>query len=254
MKYASRLAALALLLTIPAPASGQRAAPAAALPPAAEVVARFIREIGGREAVGKYSTRRATGTFEMPAQGLRGPLEVLAGKPNKTMVRLTVPGVGEISSGFDGEVGWIVNPMTGPMLLEGKALEQTREDSSFLSALHDDVKSMETLERTEFEGIACYKLRVVRASGSEDLEFFDVAAGLLVGSITARESPMGTMTVTSVYRDYKDFDGVRLPATSIQRVAGVEQILRIERVEHNALSEAAFQPPEVVRTLAGRKR
>jgi hypothetical protein len=113
---------------------------------------------------------------------------------------------------------------------------------------------METLERTEFEGVACYKLRVVRGSGSEDLEFFDVAAGLLVGSITARESPMGPMTITSVYRDYKDFDGIRLPATSIQRVAGVEQILRIERVEHDALSEAAFQLPEAVRTLAGQKR
>src|SRR3712207_8571336 len=36
---------------------------------------------------------------------------------------------GQMSSGYDGTVGWSVNPMQGPRLLEGKELEQLREDA-----------------------------------------------------------------------------------------------------------------------------
>ena len=57
---------------------------------------------------------------------------------------------------------------------------------------------MTTLGTIDFEGRPCYKVRLVRKTGGEDIEFYDVATGLKAGSITTRETPMGTITGTTV--------------------------------------------------------
>ena len=83
--------------------------------------------------------------------------------------------------------------MTGPMLLEGRQLDEKRFDSEFYSELRNESRyaSVTTLERVDFEGRPCYKVRLVRKSGGEDIEFYDVATGLKASSTTTRETQMG---------------------------------------------------------------
>src|SRR5206468_3152672 len=150
-------------------------------------------------------------------------------KPDRNVQRVTIPGLGEIATGYDGEHGWTVNPMTGPMLQQGKELEQTRFEADFYGELRDPkkYKSITTVEKATFEGRPCYKLSLVHLDGSEDFEFYDADTALRAGSITTHETPQGAVTATSVESDYKKF-GNLLQATSIsEKAMGVEQKITV---------------------------
>lgn len=237
---------LALLAAPPA-----RAQDAARLPSGPAVVDRYVEAIGGVAAVKKHASTRILGTFSVPAQGLNGTLELLTAAPDRFLLRVTLPGVGEIANGFDGRVAWLVDPMMGPMLLEGEALAEMKADADYYGALHDDetFKSVETVERTVFEGTPVYKVRVERRSGGADFEFYDVATGLLVGSTGRRTLPMGSFDVTSTLSDYKDFGGLRLATRSSQRMMGIEQVMTIGSVEFDTVDRAAFALPPQIKAL-----
>ena len=44
--------------------------------------------------------------MNVPSSGISGTLEVFGAKPNKTLVRITIGGIGEITEAFDGKIGW----------------------------------------------------------------------------------------------------------------------------------------------------
>jgi hypothetical protein len=210
-----------------------------------------VRAIGGREAVLRYSSLRAVGTFSMPAQGIAGTVERFAARPDRFREKVALSGVGEMQLGFDGSVGWMVTPMTGPMVLTGKQLEQLRRDAEFDAALHNPsgYTALETVERVQFEGRPAYKVRALRTNGDEDFEFFDADNGLLIGSIVTRESPLGTMKATNVMGDYKAFSGLQLPTRQVQRVLGTEQVVTITSVEFGGVDPATFAPPASILAL-----
>ena len=238
--------------------AGQDAKPPAAaeaskapLPSARSILDRHIAAIGGKEAVLSHSSTKATGTFSVASAGMNGSLEVIAAKPDKSMVRITIPGVGEILEGYDGKSGWTLSPMTGPMLLEGKQLEEKRFDADFYSELHDDGRyaSITTVEKTEFEGRPCYKVKLVRKTGGEDFEFYDVETGLKAGRIATRETPMGSITGTSVETDYKKFGNLLLPSTIKNTMMGMQQVITIATVEYDTVAATAFEPPAEIKAL-----
>jgi hypothetical protein len=225
--------------------------PKPALPSARAIIDRHIAAIGGKAAVLSHSSTRATGTFSVASAGMNGSLEVIAAKPDKNMVKITIPGVGEVLEGYDGKNGWMLSPMAGPMLLEGKQLEEKRFDADFLSELHDESRyaSITTVEKTDFEGRPCYKLKLVRKNGGEDFEFYDVETGLKAGHIATRETPMGTITATSVETDYKKFGNLLLPTTVKNSMMGMQQVITIASVEYDTVPPNAFEPPTEIKAL-----
>jgi hypothetical protein len=244
--------------TAPAPAPRPAAKPAEAskpdqanLPSARSIVDRHIKAVGGRAAILAHSSSKATGTFTVSSAGMTGAIEVFAAKPDKSMVKITIPGVGEVVEAFDGKNGWTLSAMTGPMLLEGKQLEEKRFDTDFFGELHEAgrYESMTTVERTEFEGRPCYKVRLVRKGGGEDFEFYDAATGLKAGRIATRETPMGTVTGTSSEGDYKKFGNLLQPTTVKNTMMGVQQLITITAIEYDSVSPAVFEPPAQIKAL-----
>lgn len=238
-----------------APAGGAAVSPSAAaadLPSARSIIDRHVRAIGGREAVLSHSSTHASGTLSMPMAGMTGELDVYAAKPNRSLVKITLGGVGSVVEGFDGTHGWTLSPMTGPMLLDGRQLEDKRFDAEYHGELKHDGRyaSMTTLEKTEFDGRPCYKLRLLRKSGVEDIEFYDVATGLKAGGITTRETQMGTVTATTVERDYKKF-GNLLQATTIRsQFSGMEQVITLTSVEYDGVPPSVFEMPAEIKALS----
>ena len=245
------LAALSL-----APLFGQAAAkpePAGEpLPEARQLIDRHIKEIGGRDAILSHKSVYMTGTLSVPASGITGPIEVWgATNPNRVKVKTSVPGIGEILEGFDGTHGWTVSPMTGPMLKVGKELEQTKLDADLYSELRDAKKypTVKTVEKTTFDGRPCYKVALTRIDGAQDFDFYDVATGLRAGGIVTRESPMGTMTMTTVDGGYKKFGNMLHSTTHVQKVMGVEQTITVATVEYDKVDPAVFTPPPAIKAL-----
>lgn len=237
---------------VPAAAPAAKIAPASALPPAREVIANYVKAVGGEQAVVKHSSHHSRAIYELPSMGLKGDMDIYAAKPNRVFVKVTLPGLGEILSGYDGKTGWSINPATGPMIMEGRQLEQTRDDYDFYAVLHSpaNFKTLETVERIEFEGQPCYKVRALRKSGQEDFEYFDAKTGLQTGSVLERESPTGTIRMTNVISDYKKFADLQLPTRLVQRMLGMEQVITLSAVEFDNVKDSVFELPVAIKNLA----
>jgi hypothetical protein len=247
----TRFTRSAIALAVTALCWAPAAAGQDALPAAKELYARYIDALGGRAALSRHESSQITGTFAIPAQGISATLEVFSAAPTRMLVSIEIPGFGLVRSGSDGETFWTVNPAVGPMILEGNMLEQTRQQADFYGPLHPEkyIASSETVERTEFEGLPSYKVKVVTTWQEEYFEFYDVENGLLLGNIRTQESPMGGVEAVTVLADYKDFGGIMMPTTVVQRVMGMEQIMTTESVVYDAVDPAVFALPDEIKTL-----
>jgi hypothetical protein len=221
------------------------------LPSAREVLDRHIKAVGGREFLMARSSSHATGTVEMPGPGLKGTLELFQAKPNSMLMRVTLPGVGDVQEGFNGRVGWSISPMTGPSLLQGKQLEERRIDADFYGDLQPEkhYESVTVVEKTTFEGRPCYKMRLVQKGGVEDFHFFDAHTGLKAGAIVTRESPMGAVTATTVESDYKPFGKLLTPTKLTMTMMGIQQVMTILTVEYDKVDPSVFEPPAQIKAL-----
>jgi hypothetical protein len=226
------------------------------LPSPAEILARHRDAVGGPEAIRKHRSRRVTGRFALTAQGIEGPLEMLAAAPDRLVLRMDVSGLGRIERGYDGSIGWSIDPGVGPRLLEGRELHELQHSADFYSELKDvsDYESAAVLDRTAFEGKDCYAVKLVRPSGIEIVEYYDAASGLLAGSRMDSTSAMGSIPTTSIVDQYREFDGVLMPTRARQRAMGVEWVLTLAAVEHDAVPADAFEPPAEIRALRDRDR
>lgn len=242
-----RVWALALAACALAPS----AAAAQQLPPAEQLVQHYVQAVGGRDALLAPRTTRTRGTFEMPAAGITGELEVISGKPNRVATRVTIPALGEIRNGFDGQTGWSVDPMMGARLLTGAELQAAQEQADPMAAVRDPsvFQSMTTVEQTTMGGQACYRVRLVWKSGRESYDCYAVDGGLLVASVNTQESPMGTVSVTTLLSEYRQFGDVRMPTRLTQEMMGQQQVMTITSVEFDVVDDAAFTPPAEINAL-----
>ncbi|HYN10160.1 MAG TPA: hypothetical protein VES67_22430 [Vicinamibacterales bacterium] len=221
------------------------------LPSGRDILAKHVKAIGGEAPYKAVKSIRASGRFEMPAQQISGEFEMMAARPNKQRVKVTVSGIGEIESGYDGKVGWRVDPMSGPALLTGKELSEAADDAFFDGALYgpDFVGEATTVGKQTFEGRPAYKVKIVLKSGNERFEYFDAETGLQIGSETTRATPMGMMPVVSVLRDYRKFGALMMPASLTQRLMGVEQVVNVNTYEYDTVPATAFDLPPAIKAL-----
>jgi hypothetical protein len=228
-------------------------APAAAqtLPPAAELLARYQEAIGGKAAFAGKNQMQATGTFTIPGTGMDGSFEAFSARPNKSALRVSIGGLGEIRSGFDGTVAWSMNPMEGPRLLDGREKTQAAEEADFESVLRDmsRLKSAETVESTRIGGRECYKVRLVWPSDRETFDCYSPETGLLVASISRQESNMGTADAVTLYDEYREFDGIRMATRITVQIMGIEQVLTFSSVSFGEVPADRFELPAEIRAL-----
>jgi hypothetical protein len=249
VQYAVRsavAATAALLLAVPA-------AQAQTLPSAADVVAKHVTAIGGRDAIMKISSMKQIGSMEITAAGMTADLEMVAVAPNKQAMKLNLAGLGEILSGTDGTVGWSVNPMQGARLLEGKELTQMKEQADFAASMlfaADRFSSMTNEGVVDYAGEKAYKIKMVRKeSGTEAWQYFSVASGLQIGSEATIESEMGSLTSSSIVSDYKQFGPLKMATRTEVSTGPQKMILTIKNTEFNTAGADAVAVPAAVQPL-----
>ena len=247
-RVAGALAALALL-----PALAHAQAPAAtALPTPQAIVARFVEASGGRAAFEQLRPRWERGRIEIPAQGMSIAYETFS-SGNRIVTLSEMPGLGTIRSGFDGEVGWAINPATGPQLMDGNQLLQARQGADPLAILHPEryVASMQTVEETDFGGARCYRVRVTTPWGESYDEFFDTTTGLQAGTTRRQVTPQGEIEVTAQIAEYRQVGGVRLPKVTRASMMGMQIVSTVDTSEVRAIPDSVFALPPEIRALRG---
>ena len=222
------------------------------LPTARAVIDRYIELAGGKDAFLKHESILIKGKTEVAGKDLGGSMMLASKKPNKMALTVDLAGIA-IRTGFDGNIGWQANPLTGPSLMEGGELRDVSRQADFFSVLHDDkgYKSMENLGVTEFEGEDCYKLKLVFSDGGEVTEYYSVKSGLQKGFVGSQESSLGTITATSINEEHKKFGDLLLPSRVTQKMAGagLSQTMVVQSVEFDTVPDSMFEPPAEIKAL-----
>jgi hypothetical protein len=215
------------------------------------VIERYVQAIGGAGAHTSPRSIRTSGTVEMPGLGLQGTFELLQLLPNRALTRVSIPGIGDILSGFDGSSGWSVDPLIGAALMEGAELAQTQERANILATLRDPalVTSRETVQLSESDGEPCWQVRLVWASGKEGLDCYSRDTGLLLISEDTEVTPMGEIVVTTRFSEYEAFYGMMLPTRLVQSAMGQVQELTVRAVTLDDVEEAELVPPPAIKAL-----
>ena len=92
--------------------------------------------MGGKDAWMKIKDITMKGEFVVTGAGMGGPLMIRQKAPNQQLTTINISGIGEIKEGFDGTNAWDLNPMTGPTLKKGVALEQAARSAKFSALLN----------------------------------------------------------------------------------------------------------------------
>lgn len=225
------------------------------LPAARDLVARHVAAIGGRDAVLRHPSFRAKGTLGMPAAGITADLEIAGARPNLVVMKMTIPGMGEMFQGFDGTHGWSLDPMQGPRLIDGAELAQLMDEAEYASVLREsaNIASMETTEIATIGDQRCYKVKVTRKSGRETFDCYAVDSGLLIGAFAKQQTPMGEIESVSEFSDYTDFNGLKQPTKITQTIMNQQQVMTFSSYEYGPIDAALFTPPPAIATLIQQK-
>jgi carboxyl-terminal processing protease len=210
-------------------AVGEVNVPAVVEKPVEEIIERYVKSVGGPQALARISSRVSKGKIEGIYMGIKfgGPLEILEKTPDRSVTILRMPNVGEVRKGFTGEYGYEQVPLFGFRKLDSYELAETKLTSAL--NLGADLKRL--YRKLVLDGkamVGASQANVIQATTADGLPvklYFDIATGLLV----RRDD--------TFFEDFREVDGVKVPFT----VRDSYSVITLSRVEHNvSFDDASF--------------
>ncbi len=231
-----------------APAAGVQAAEP--LPSASDIFARAATAAGGADLIRMQTSRTQTGTIEMQAQSLKGTITTRTVAPNLLLVETDLPGFGKIRQGINGTIGWSIDPMRGPSLMEADELERVQRDSSIESELNPGAgcDAVEVIGRSDFRGIPSFKVQLKRGE-SRSTRFYEVSTGRLIGSVEMVKSSMGEFEVTTSFSDFSLFSGRTIAKVQENTMMGQTQKLTMNTIDFATIDLSVFALPAEIQAL-----
>jgi len=164
------------------------------------------------------------------------PFTIYSKKPNKMKVEIDLQGTAMIPFAYDGEVAWMINPMTGvstaQIFPEDQASAIVDRAQFELPYVNYQEKGHEiTLEGSEeIAGVECYKLKIVKYKNNEndditEFHFFDSSRFVpIMVRATATFGPMKDMVSEIYLSDYRETDyGITMPFIYETKINGMTQ-------------------------------
>jgi len=217
-----------------------------ALPTVDDVLDKYVKAIGGKEAIEKVKSRSMKGSFDIEAMGVSAPVEIFAKAPNKNALKIDIPNMGVVNRIFDGATGWESNPMSGLRELSGVELAQMKRSSDFYANINlkKQYAKMEVKGKEKVGSYETYVIEAAPAEGSPEKLYFDVNTGLQVRHDVEADGPQGKMTAEIYMDDYKDVDGVKIPHTMKQVNQMMTWVMKITEIKNNVeIDDAKFNKP-----------
>lgn len=229
---------------------------AAELPTAESIFQKSIDKSGGSEALAKIKSTVLTGTLTMPAQNVSGSLKIFS-EGEKTYSAITLPGLGTVEDGFDGDIAWEVSAIQGARIKEGdeKAALKNSSSINMFKNWKERFKDLKTVGTEEIEGKPAYKVEVTPNEGKPLTMFFDQTSGLLVRLSVVVPTPMGEVPTDTFLSDYKPVSGVMTPFTMTQKIMTASIVTKFDAVEYNAdIPKDRFDLPQKIKELVEKRK
>jgi hypothetical protein len=236
-------------LPVPAPEGGAagmpKAAPAEALPTAAQLVDKYLQAIGGRGANGRLERRVMKGTL-INWEGKESPLEVRL-QAGKALVITGNPQQGTMTQGFNGTTGWIKTAkeqreMRGGEVARFRAVQQSYEVVQVAEA----APAMKVVGREKVGDREAYVVMWPVDERRTQKLYFDTQTGLLLRTITYLNTMLGPIPSETDFEDYRDVDGVKIAFTVRQSFVDpwAGSTRKFTEVKANVpADDAQFNPP-----------
>lgn len=222
------------------------AAKADAMPSVDQILDKYVQALGGKAAIEKLTSTVVTGTFELPAMSMSGPLEIYSKAPNKNATIIDLSGFGLIKSGFNGTIGWSQDPQSGLRELTGAELADARRDAEFYREikLKQLYPKMTLVGKEKVGERDVYVIEATPADGKPEKMYFDAQTGLLLRLDADRESPQGAAHIETYFEDYKETGGVKTPFTIKIVRPEISFTLKTTEVKQNVpIDDAKFNKP-----------
>ena len=169
------------------------------------ILQKYIAALGGRAALEKITSMAMHGTMEFPQFGASGTTaEYFKGDHFAAITE--VPGYGTVSTIYDGQKGWQVDPQRGTSEIAGGDFADLRRraDIHWSLKLAEYYPGLKVLNREPNGGKDAWKLEATVEGWTYDF-WFDADSGLLVRFDTDRHTPDGPSSVAiSDYRRVGD--------------------------------------------------
>jgi hypothetical protein len=214
------------------------------LPTVAEILDRYIKALGGMQALEKVTSRIRKGSIEVA--GVQGTFELYEAAPNKALlIGLLPPPVGSVQQAYDGNNGWIKSP-SGVFDMRGDGLAQARREWVFYGdvKLEEQFKAMSVTSRERIDGREFYVVEGTRPEGVVERLYFDVDTGLLARRSFETPTYFGGLNNATDYDDYRKVGNVRLPFVVRKVRAGTILLQTISDYKLNTkIEDAKFKKP-----------
>jgi len=218
--------------------------PPPGLPPASEILAKYVTALGGKAAIENITTRLEKGTVSF-GSGQPLAVERITKSPAKQIFTVHLP-AGESRTGFDGRTGWLSLPGS-PIRemhradLPGAMLDANLHLAVDLAGLYTSLESRAPVKIGNSEAILVF----ARNQGRPPLElYFDRDSGLLLRELRFAETPLGLNPTRIDFSDYADFDGVKVPRNLVIAGPGRRLEIRFDDIKQNLpVDDAVFRQP-----------
>ena len=171
-----------------------------------DVINRYIEAIGGKDNLSKI--KDVTQKSSMTVQGMKLEMLVEQKAPDKMNNELRMNGNVLSKTVFDGEKAKSKGP-AGVSEVTGDALQDLKIESTMNAELMFDKLGIgvELAGADEVDGNPAWKVKIKMPSGNNVMEYYDQQSGLKVKST----STQGQASVTTLYSDYREVNGVLFP-------------------------------------------
>ena len=217
-----------------------------------EIIAKYVKTIGGLDAINAVHTVKRTGKFT-GGGGFEAVLGEEAKRPNLIRQEFTLQGLTGVTA-YDGKTGWKIEPWEGKKDAEALGedeLKEVIEDSDFDGPLINyqqkgnkvDFVGMEPVEGTD-----AYKLKVTLANGDTRFYYMDTDYYVPIKVETKRVVRGAEREFETSVGDYKQVGGVYYPFSFESGPKGSQNRQKItwQKIEANvAVADSRFTKPEV---------
>jgi hypothetical protein len=217
---------------------------------AEDIVAKYVKTIGGLEKIQAVKTLRRTGKFN-GGGGFEAVILEENKRQSKVRQEFSVQGLTGITA-YDGSTGWKIEPWQGkkdPEPLGEEEMKQILEDSDFDGPL---VNHQQKGNKVEFvgmdavEGTDAFKLKVTLANGDTRYYYMDTDYYVPIKIDTKRMIRGAEREYEMMLGDYKEVAGWYLPHSVETNVKGSQnkQKVTYEKIEANVmLDDGHFKLP-----------
>jgi len=208
-----------------------------------DILAKYAASLGSKETLAKVTSRQIKASRVEPDMKTIEPEEIWQ-KGGKFRSELKY-GDYVVTEVFDGKAAW-KRGGSDPIELKTSEIEQIRRDAMLFA--NPDLKSVYSKLDYRFmdriDGRDVYIVQATTADNQRERLVFDVATGALVRRVASSMTVLGQFQYQVDYSDFKDFGGVKLPATTRFAVPNISWVRKITEVKNIDVDDAKFAQPK----------